>query len=150
MITASSASQSTDSDTAGSTTSSFAPIERRDVLGEQRRVLGDVSPRLEDVVAVVQTDADDLLGPRDQRCEVEAGDWPGHPTRALGALTPSLVAKELAHIGGSDVDRRVAVHTDRTRAVTVSNRRKLHGGEYDTGRDDAVTEPRRSRATLTM
>ena len=91
------------------------------------------------MVAVVQTDADDLLGPRDQRCEVEAGDRPGHPTRALGALTPSLVAKELAHIGGSDVDRRVAVHTDRTCAVTVSNRRKLHGGEYGTGRGDVVT-----------
>ncbi len=59
--------------------------------------------------------------------------------RALGALTPALVAKELAHIGGSDVDRRVAVHADRTRALTVSNRRKLHGGEYGTGRGDAVT-----------
>ena len=106
--------------------------ERRDVLGEQRRELGDVAARLEDVAAVVETDADDLLGPRDQRCEVEARDGPGHPTRALGALTPSLVAKELAHICGSDVDRRVAVHTDRTRAVTVSNRRKLHGGEYGT------------------
>ena len=61
------------------------------------------------------------------------------PLALSARSTPSLVAKELAHIGGSDVDRRVAVHTDRTRAVTVSNRRKLHGGEYDTGRGDVVT-----------
>ena len=65
ITSASSASQSTESESGGSTMSSCAPIERLAELGEQRGVRGELVAHLEDVAPVVQALAEDLAGVRD-------------------------------------------------------------------------------------
>ncbi len=139
MITASSASQSTMSDTKGSTTSSFAPMSAGMNLAKSVGYSGISRPSLQDVVAVVETHTQDLLGPWDHRREVEAIDRSARATRPLGTLAPIFGAQQLADITHTDVDGCVPVHPHGARAVTVSNRRKLHAASMSLQGDDKQT-----------
>ena len=119
MMTASSASQSTLSDTAGSTMSSSAPISDGAVLGEDGRILGDLLTDLGEVAAVVEADADDLVGPWHERRVVELveGD---QPAATEGPVPPLGVGQQLADVGGVEHRRRLVVDSGRTvRAADV-------------------------------
>ena len=60
--------------------------QRRAVLGEDGREVGRLAAHLGDVVAVVEPDADDLVGVRDERRVVEPARPPARPPEAAAAI----------------------------------------------------------------
>ena len=83
---------------------------------------------LEDVVAVVEADADDLVGPGDERREVETLEVERLPGGRLGAVAPRRVGQQGADVGGAQVDRGAGVDPDRR-----GPRRGADGGQSHRG-----------------
>ena len=123
MITPSSTSQSTFSLTDGSTRSSRAPIKVSANLANSVGYAGSSRPVSSDVRPVVQPDADDLAGPRDERSEV--GFRRRHRRRARPRPRLAACREQLAHVGGVQRNENVPVKPRRSGPVIhpmVANR----------------------------
>ena len=108
MTTASSASQSTSVDDPRQHDVVVRADQRRRVLREQRRVLGELAPHLEDVVAVVEPDADDLArgAGRAARSRAPSRSWRapgcahrrGRASRGRRAASPTSACADLDRV----------------------------------------------------
>ena len=97
-------------------------------LGEQRRVLRQVPPGLQDVRPVVQPHADDLARPRHDRREVRLGGR--HRRRALPRPPEPARGEHLAHVGRVQRDQHVPVQPRRGRPVLSPDGRQSHSADY--------------------
>ena len=94
-------------------------------LGEQGGVLGERTPHLQDVRAVVQPDTHDLPGVRDDGGQIVQG-YPGSGC-LFGHCVPVLASQQGADVGNTvDDDTVVAVHAGRGGAVGGADGGQLH------------------------
>ena len=105
-------------------------------------MVGELVSHLEDVVAVVEADAHDLVGARHQRSEVEPVEGVARPVTGRRPLAPPVAPEHVADIGRVEFDHAAGVHpgvdpdgssrsvrSDRCQShVSTVDRRRLRSG----------------------